>query len=609
MLIEYPATGFMGLMKRFYNYVLELGVHDDAPVYEMHRVRFSNFIGLFCQSFYLLYVVLSFVLHSHFLTVMTFLMLGTGIFGFWLNHKRHYNIARSIFITSFSVLLFFICNTLNIGFYFVFFYFPAFIAYTLYYDLEKDLPNALVNLSVSVSCAVCAFVLPHQYFMAENIDEKWFPLISTLNYFLSFAITIIFVFFAVFHINKSGRQLVDVWQEAERQKLELSEAKQKADSAVLAKSRFLSNMSHEMRTPLNGIIGTVNLMLQEPSLPEQQQNLEVLKYSSEHMLSVVNDVLDFSKIEAGKMELATDEFNLKTVLDKIYTVFKNQFDGKKVRFEFNIDNALDKFFKSDETRLRQVLTNLIGNAYKFTEKGSVQCSAKLISSDSEAAEIYFSVKDTGIGMNQEHQQLIFDAFNQAETSTTRRFGGTGLGLTISKKIVVKLGGDLQLKSEQGKGSHFFFTIRMPFCNGNKAFVNEDKVSGLISLKGAKVLVAEDSVVNMTITRKFLQRWDVNIHEATNGQEAVQMFNKNVYDVLLIDLDMPVMDGYEALAQIRKINKNIPAIAFTAAVLPQMKEYLAGKGFNDFLQKPFRPEDLHRKIAFYYQQIDVSNVKV
>ncbi len=607
MLIQYPLTGSMSLMKRFYNYVLELGVHEDAPVYEMHRVRFSNFIGLFCQSFYMLYVVLSFVLHSRFLTVMTLLMLVTGIFGYWMNHKRHYNVARSIFITSFSVLLFFICNTLNIGFYFVFFYFPAFIAYTLYYDLEKDLPNALVNLSVSVSCAVCAFVLPHQYFMAENIDEKWFPLISTLNYFLSFAITIIFVFFAVFHINKSGRQLVDVWQEAERQKLELSEAKQKADSAVLAKSRFLSNMSHEMRTPLNGIIGTVNLMLQEPSMPEQQQNLEVLKYSSEHMLSVVNDVLDFSKIEAGKMELATDEFNLKTVLDKIYTVFKNQFDGKKVRFDFNIDNSLDKYFKSDETRLRQVLTNLIGNAFKFTDTGSVQCSAKLVSSDSEAAEIYFSVKDTGIGMNQEHQQLIFDAFNQAETSTTRRFGGTGLGLTISKKIVVKLGGDLQLKSEQGKGSHFFFTIRMPYCNGNKAFVNENKVGSLVSLKGARVLVAEDSVVNMTITRKFLQRWDVVIHEAVNGQEAVQLFNKNEYDVLLIDLDMPIMDGYEALAQIRKINRNIPAIAFTAAVLPQMKEYLAGKGFNDFLQKPFRPEDLHRKIAFYYQKMDITLV--
>ena len=180
---------------------------------------------------------------------MTFSMLVTGIFGFLLNKMRYYNLARSMFITSFSVLLFFICNTLNIGSAFIYFYFPAFIAYTLYYDLEKDLPNALINLSVSVSCAVCAFVLPHQYFFTDNIDEKWFPLVSYLNYFLSFVITIIFVFFAVIHVNKSGRQLVEVWQEAERQKLELSEAKQKADSAVVAKSRFLSNISHEMRTP------------------------------------------------------------------------------------------------------------------------------------------------------------------------------------------------------------------------------------------------------------------------------------------------------------------------------------------------------------------------
>jgi signal transduction histidine kinase len=577
---------------------MNLGVHEDMPVYEMQRVRFSNFIGLFCQSFYMLYVALSFVLNSSFLMVITLLMLVTGIFGYWLNHARHYNMARSMFITSFSVLLFFICNTLNIGFYFVFFYFPAFIAYTLYYDLEKDLPNALVNLSVSVSCAVCAFVLPHQYFLAENIDEKWFTLISTLNYFLSFAITIIFVFFAVFHINKSGRQLVEVWQEAERQKFELSEAKAKADTAALAKSRFLSNMSHEMRTPLNGIIGTVNLMLQEPSLPDQQQNLEVLKYSSEHMLSVVNDVLDFSKIEADKMEMAVDEFNLKTVLDKIHTVFKNQFESKNVRFETNVDPALDRYLKSDETRLKQVLTNLIGNAFKFTEKGTVRISAKVEASDSDAVEVYFAVEDTGIGMTLEHQQTIFDAFNQAETSTTRRYGGTGLGLTISRKIVMKLGGDLKLKSEKGKGSCFYFSVRMPFVQGNKPFVNENKVSVLAALKGTRVLVAEDSPVNMTITRKFLQRWEVNIHEAVNGQEAVDLFRQNEYDLVLIDLDMPIMDGYQALIEIRKINANIPAIAFTAAVLPQMKEFLAGKGFNDFLQKPFRPEDLHKKIATY-----------
>src|SRR2546421_3121890 len=238
-------------MKKIYNQLLALGVYEDLPFYEAQRIRFSNFIGLFCQSLYLSYVLLGVLINSHFLILMTFSMLVTGILGFWFNRMRYYNVARSMFITSFSVLLFFICNTLNIGSYFIYFYFPAFIAYTLYYDLEKDLPNALINLSVSVSCAVCSFLLPHQLFMIENIDGKWFAFVQNLNYFLSFAITITFVFFAVFHVNKSGRKLVEVWQEAERQKLELSEAKEKAESAMLAKSRFLSNISHEMRTPLN----------------------------------------------------------------------------------------------------------------------------------------------------------------------------------------------------------------------------------------------------------------------------------------------------------------------------------------------------------------------
>ncbi len=598
--IQYPISGPIGTLKRMYNYVLELGVHENAPVYEMHRVRFSNFIGLFCQSFYMVYVILSFVFDSSFLTGITLLMVVTGILGFWLNGQRRYNMARSIFISSFSILLFFICNTLNIGFNFVFFYFPAFIAYTLYYDLEKDLPNALMNLSISVICAICAFILPNQYFMAENIDEKWFTLISTLNYFMSFAITIIFVFFAVFHTNKSGRQLVEVWQEAERQKLELSEAKQKADSAVVAKSRFLSNTSHEMRTPLNGIIGTVNLLLEESFLPEQRQNLEVLKYSSEHMLNVINDVLDFSKIEAGKMELHNEEFNVKSILDKIHIVFKNQFESKGVKLEHDIDNNLDQFFRSDETKLRQVLTNLIGNSYKFTVKGYVKLTAKLIKSDNYSAEIFFSIQDTGIGMSKEHQQVIFDAFNQAETSTTRKYGGTGLGLTICKKIVHKLGGSLQVESEPGVGSRFFFTVRMPVCNNTTTLAKHGDNSKLTTLKGSRVLVAEDNNINMMITRKFLQKWDVIIDEAVNGKEAVDLFMKNEYDILLIDLDMPVMDGYVALSEIRKLNKTIPAIAFTAAVLPEMKEFLSGKGFNDYLQKPFHPELLHRKIVSYYQ---------
>jgi signal transduction histidine kinase len=595
---QYPASLPVGNLNRAYKYILNLGVDDDTPIYEVHRVRFSNFIGLFCQSFYLLYGALSFVFHSRFLTIVTLLMLVTGVTGFWFNSKKYYNAARTVFICSFSILLFVICNSLNIGFYFVFFYFPAFIAYTLYYDLEKDIYNALVNLSISVCCAVGAFLMPKQYFIAANIDEKWIPFISTFNYFLASAVTIVFVFFAVFHINKSSRRLVEVWQEAERQKQELSEAKKKADIAVTAKSRFLSNMSHEMRTPLNGIIGTVSLMMQEQYLPQQEENLKVLRYSSEHMLNVVNDVLDFSKIEADKMELALNKFNPREMFDNLYTVFKNQFEAKGVNLLLDIDEQLSKNFISDETRLKQVLTNMIANAMKFTHYGVVKVEAKLQSFHDKIANIYFSIKDTGIGISEEHQQVIFDAFNQAESSTTRKYGGTGLGLTISKKIVTNLGGDLMLESKPGEGSHFFFTIPMAASEENEPTVKKAANNHLCSLQGIRVLVAEDSPINMNITRQFLKRWDIVMHEAVNGEEAVKLFQENEYDVLLIDLDMPIMDGYEALAGIREMNQQIPVIAFTAAVLPQMKENLESKGFNDFLQKPFLPQQLHEKLAHY-----------
>jgi CheY-like chemotaxis protein/two-component sensor histidine kinase len=293
-----------------------------------------------------------------------------------------------------------------------------------------------------------------------------------------------------------------------------------------------------------------------------------------------------------------DEFNIKTALGEMHRVFKNQLDSKNLQFRMDIDPALDRYFNSDVTRLKQVLTNLIGNASKFTDKGGVTVTARQVSSNSELAEVYFGVEDTGIGMTTAEQNSIFEAFNQAESSTTRRYGGTGLGLTISKKIVEKMGGQLEFRSEKGIGSCFSFTIKMPIVQNHKNYVNENKVSALQSLKGAKVLIAEDSHVNMTITRKFLQRWDVEIDEAENGLIALEKFRNNKYDVLLIDLDMPVMDGFQALAEIRKVNDKIPAIAFTAAVLPQMKEFLASKGFNDFLQKPFRPEDLHNKISKY-----------
>lgn len=571
-------------MKKAFEYILNSGIREGMVSYEKERLRFANMMQLFCQLFYLFYCFLGWMIGAPFLSVITLCMIVAGWMGIIFNKYGYYNLGRSFFITSFCILLFFACNTLDIGIYFIPFYFPAFISFTLYYDLQKDLTNAAINLSVSVSAAVLALLLPQHFLLVEKIAPDWIIIIRNINYLLSICLTLVFIFFTVYHIYKSGRQLI--------------EAKEKAELAAQVKSRFLSNMSHEMRTPLNGIIGTVNLLLHDTNKIDRQHYLEVLKHSSEHMFSVINDVLDFSKIEAGKMEFASDDFNMKKFLENIYTVFKTQFDNKKLLFEFHIDEKLDTYFISDDTRLRQVLNNLIGNAQKFTENGKVECTATLVTSDCTSAEIYFSIKDTGIGLSPEKLEMVFEAFNQGELSTTRRYGGTGLGLTISRNIVSSFGGMLKVESEEYKGSNFYFTLTLPFGKKRTVIADEKNIKKLHSLRGIKVLVAEDSPINMKIARKFLERWEVNVFEAANGRQAVESFRNNSFDILLLDLDMPVMDGFEALNEIRKFDQEIPIIAFTAAVLPEMKKELSEKGFTDFLQKPFRPEELHRLIACY-----------
>ena len=394
---------------------------------------------------------------------------------------------------------------------------------------------------------------------------------------------------------------------------ELKNYKLNAEKAARAKARFLSSMSHELRTPLNGIIGTSNLILLEPDLPENiKRNMNILKYSSEHMLGIINDILDFSKIDAGKLVLKKQSFNLKECLTNIIEAFEVQFNDKAIDFIFVEPELLHTInISSDEVKLSQILNNLLSNALKFTLVGNVTFKVIIENTNEQTTTICFKVSDTGIGIPVEKQSEIFQGFAQVYMDDqSRKFGGTGLGLTISEKLVDKFGGNLEVESVPGEGSSFYFSV----CFDNakpkeiKAKVQHDVgFEHITDTQGLRILVVEDNAINATILISFLRRWGVLVKEAENGIHALELIKYHKFDLILMDLEMPQMDGYATIKKIRETDLKIPVLAFTASLLEDMESLITESGFNDYVLKPYKPAELKKKILDYapHRKIDYA----
>lgn len=376
---------------------------------------------------------------------------------------------------------------------------------------------------------------------------------------------------------------------------ELEDEKAVALKATRTKSQFLANMSHEIRTPINGVIGISHLLSQTDLDQKQKDYLAKIDNSAKSLLGIINDILDFSKIEAGKLTIEKVEFDLMQTIDEVVSTLKINADDKGLKININYADDIGRVFIGDSFRLSQILTNLLGNAIKFTNNGDIDISVSRINK----SMLRFEVKDSGIGLSEKEKKRLFASFSQADSSTTRKYGGTGLGLAISKQLVELMDGRIWVESEKGIGSSFIFEIKLKESDSNNVKDDiQDIVKEEIDFKADKILIVEDNTTNQLVLLGLLEDYVKEMDIANNGQEAVDMFEKGKYELILMDLQMPVMDGYAAAKIIRTKDKEIPIIALSANAMKEDTQKSKAVGMNEHLTKPINVEMLFEILNRY-----------
>lgn len=469
------------------------------------------------------------------------------------------------------------------------YFFPILIAVPVIVNLKqtgyKQLTAYIIIISFSflVTIVIGQYVQHQETFTTKQIDQLAF-----VNRIIAICSTI---FFAVAYIFFEEKYIHELTEQSTR--------------AIDARTRFLATMGHELRTPLNGIIGVINLLKQPHDNSQEEEYLSVLKYCSDHMLQQVNNILDFNKIEADKLEIHPVPLNLKQLLLNTSMPFVALFQEKGLGLKIDIDPRLDKLVLADDLRLIQVFNNLFSNALKFTEDGFVKLKVDLKNKTDKYITADFMVEDTGIGIDRDDQKRIFESFWQVYDENTKTLNGTGLGLTICVRLLRLMGSNLVLVSEKGIGSKFSFELKLELAPPP---VTETTVKPADNLAGVNVLLAEDNNINMMVAKKVLIGFKARVTGANNGREALNTLEHNPsFNVILLDLEMPVMNGYEAIFEIKKLYPHIPVIAFTASLVDQkMLADLLASGFVDCILKPFQP---HQLLAVIKKHLEDSAIAV